>query len=792
MATVAPEPFTPYAPRRPLLAASGLLSVWIVILSLPMLGGEWLAGPGLFSDQFATGYAYRDWSANYIREHWAIPLWNPMIFGGLPYLGALHGDIFYPTSWLRLALPTDVVMNLGFVIHYIGAGVFVYVLLRMLGVAWVGAVVGGMAYQLSGVIGSYPAPGHDGKLFVTTLLPLACIALVLAMPRRRLEGYALLALTVGLGVFTPHPPMLYYFLLAAGLFALYLAFGADDRPAPRVALVQLAGALAAVVLGFGIGAAQVLPFAEYIPFSPRAETYGGFEGAASYAIPWSHVPEFFLANFAGTYQDGTYWAANPLKLHSEYLGLPVIALAVLGLGSRPRRRAVVWLGGIGLLFLLVCLGSGTPFFRLWYAVMPLIEKARAPGMALYVVALVLAAFAGFGTERLARGEGRRAATVWLAVGSAILLLGGAGVFGNVAEGWASSLGTSYRDPVRAARAAAPAIRIGALFSGLALIALGAVAYAWLRGRVKPLWLALALPLLVGADLWRNARSFWIYRDAQELYARDAVTERLAAEQKPLRVLDLDVYPGAVLMAHGIPQVLGHHGNELHRFDELLGGKNQWTNLLRSQKLWDLYAARYVLLPAGSAGEDDIPSYRRVAAGVPTTPGTAADLYEHQGPIPYARLVPGAVKAADDQAIATLLDARLSLDRVVILAPDALVEPEPLRTLPDPLAGDVTFETWDAGRMRMQLRPAAPQDAYVVVSENWYPGWTARVDGRPAPVLRGNVSLITVPVPRGAEVVELMFESPPFRRGTLVTLASLGIVVLGLLLPPMLRRRWGRA
>src|SRR2546427_8466120 len=39
---------------------------------------------------------------------------------------------------------------------------------------------------------------------------------------------------------------------------------------------------------------QVLPFIHYIPFSPRAQGYYGFAGATSYAIPWNHVPEFFL------------------------------------------------------------------------------------------------------------------------------------------------------------------------------------------------------------------------------------------------------------------------------------------------------------------------------------------------------------------------------------------------------------------------------------------------------------------------------------------------------------------
>src|SRR5207245_10081087 len=104
--------------------------------------------------------------------------------------------------------------------------------------------------------------------------------------------------------------------------------------------------------------------------------------------------KFFLKNFVGSHE--TYWGSNPLKLHSEYLGLPVIALAVLGAGTRERRRLILWVGGIGLLFLLISLGAATPFYTLWWAVMPLVRKTRAPGMACFVVACVVSIFAAFG------------------------------------------------------------------------------------------------------------------------------------------------------------------------------------------------------------------------------------------------------------------------------------------------------------------------------------------------------------------------------------------------------------
>ena len=138
-----------YEPRYPALVALSLCAIWIAVLSFPMWRGLFLAGP--LSDQFYTGYAWRLWQAEQWKALGHIPLWNPYIFAGLPYVGAFHGDIFYPTAWLRLLLPIHVAMNLGFVVHYILAGFFAYLFIRRLGASWTGAVVGGLGYQLSGV-----------------------------------------------------------------------------------------------------------------------------------------------------------------------------------------------------------------------------------------------------------------------------------------------------------------------------------------------------------------------------------------------------------------------------------------------------------------------------------------------------------------------------------------------------------------------------------------------------------------------------------------------------------------
>src|SRR5256885_13310677 len=146
-----------------------MFTLWVALLSVPMLQGKWLASP--WSDQYAAGYAFRAWGAEWWHRLGHVPLWNPELFGGLPFVAAGHGDIFYPTSFLRLVLPVETVVNLGFVLHYILAGLFTYWLLRRLHVSWTGSVVRGFGPPPSRPVPALPLPRGPRQAVAARRLP---------------------------------------------------------------------------------------------------------------------------------------------------------------------------------------------------------------------------------------------------------------------------------------------------------------------------------------------------------------------------------------------------------------------------------------------------------------------------------------------------------------------------------------------------------------------------------------------------------------------------------------------
>jgi hypothetical protein len=424
---------------------------------------------------------------------------------------------------------------------------------------------------------------------------------------------------------------------------------------------------------------------------------------------------------------------------------------------------------------------------------------RAPGMALFIVAFVTAVLAAFGADRVASGTAPRFAPAALIVGALVALLGLTGAFGAIAESLGRGVEAKLGLPQRGAMTAAAAgtIQWSALVAGLMLAGAGAIAFARARGLAGPRVFSGLLIAVVGTDLWLNDRAFWNYSNApDELFAGDAIKTRLRSLPRPFRVWDVEIqgvgaYPGAALMADDISQLYGHHGNEPHAFDVVNARQGESLSFARAgdPQILDLFAVNYLIVPASSA-PDSLPGFRRTLTNVATSAGGTATLFEREQPISYARFIPAAaVPASASQIASTVVDPQFAIDRVVLVESAPGVRPG---AIPNPLPPAsklaVTVGDWKPGSMRIQLGAGAPSAGYLLVSENWDAEWAAPVDGKQAPVLRGDGTLITVPVPVGAREVALGYEGRAYARGRAVTLAALGVVACGVVLPPAFRRR----
>ncbi|MEP7384108.1 MAG: hypothetical protein ABI910_20690, partial [Gemmatimonadota bacterium] len=510
------------SPTLPAPHTLALLACIVAALTLlwPLLTGQILFG-GTSSDMYIAGYAFRRFGAESFLRTGEIPQWNPYLFGGLPYIGAMHGDIFYPTAWLRWIFPVDLAITWGMVLHFVLAGWLTYRFAVALGLRWGAALFAGVSYELTGIVASQMSPGHDGKLFVSALTPLAFWVLLRIFRHRDRWGYGAFALVVAL-VILGHYHMAYFLLLALGLWALYLAFWDPERPVGGRPWLTLAATAGAVLVGVGITALQVLPFIAYIPFSPRAAggANTGWEFATSYAFPPAELFTTILPQFNGMLDH--YWGSNPIKLHTEYLGFLPLALAALAWGERARRRLVLALGVGALLFLMFSFAGHTPFYRPFFALLPGLDKIRAMGMVFFLVGFFVSLLAGVGVERvLARAVSPRRLLLVVGVFVAFALLGVTGALQPIAE----SLAIPQR--LDGTIANAGELQAGALRLLLVVVVSGAALWLIVAGRVRTQLAALVLAALAVLDLWSIDRHFYTFSPrANVLFADDAITSHL--------------------------------------------------------------------------------------------------------------------------------------------------------------------------------------------------------------------------------------------------------------------------
>lgn len=768
-------------PRFGTAWATLLYAACAVALMYPAFGGAFLVNP---SSDFFSGYGYRAFGQEMLRTTGDFAQWNSLILGGLPFIAGQHGDIFYPTFILRELMAADRAWNVSIGLHLMLAGLFTFRFLRAWGLGFHPALAGGVTYMLSGQVASLVSPGHDGKLYVSALAPLVLWMIVRGVRDGRLWAFGVLALAGGLSVLTPHFQMTYYLAMLSAAFTLYLTFARDGDGAamPRARRVRrLALAAGAGALGLGIAAIQFYPLLEYIPFSPRAGSGRGWEWSTSYSMPPEELLNGYLPQFSGILEN--YWGRNFFKLHGEYLGAAALVLAGAAFGSATRRSFLRFWAAAAVIALLVAFGGHTPFYRVWY-LLPMMKAVRAPSMIFFICSLAVAVFAAVGLERfLVEGNRRRYLTGWLVGAGAFTLL----VMAGVLEGFARSIAPSGKLDYVAGNVGA--MQLGALrsflFAGLAIGAL------WLYSarRVKPRVAGWLLAVIVAVDLWSVDRVYYRFSPgASQLYGSDDAIEYLKKLREPGRVIALpfanmevpkDPYlEGDGLMIHGVRALTGHQGNELQRWVELAGAKSPAPpqNALTNRQFRRLANGKFILtnteLPPVIEQLGGLRTQRRVGP-VRNSVGSTVYLYEILEDNPPAWVVPAAVRATPDEIRAAVLDPRLDLNAIALVDSTATgIATQALSTPPAPLAIRAAVPEHRPGHIRVELDGKAPQGSTLIVSENWYPGWTARVDGREVATARVDHMLIGVPLPAGASRIELTFRDGAYARGRAIAIVAL--------------------
>jgi hypothetical protein len=764
--------------------AFGLLFVILVILFSEFL----FSGKMLFmSDQIQAGVFFRSFYVNYFDAHGSVPQWNPYIFGGMPFVDAFHGDIFYPLTFLKFIGNIYRMLGMNLFLHIFVSGIFMYLCARQFKLSKVASLGAGACYMFSGYLISLVAPGHDGKIFVTTLFPLVMLFLDRGFEKRPLLNFTLAGGAIGLIILTPHPQMAYFTLWAVSFYAAYRlirlfletkSIGTVIRPAAFTAY--------AVVIGLLISAIQFYPGYNYTThFSPRADTKQGWDWATSWSMHEEEAFSLLVPEFSGSNvqkeMNTYYWGKNPFKDNSESVGVTALFLGLLGLFFS-RRKGRWFFGGLAIFALIYSLGATTPLFKLFFWLIPKVSSLRAPSMIMFLFLFSISLLAGMGLQHLleVRREEkpeRDKKLLYVLIGFPGLLFMLALLFTVAGKGMLSAwCSLFYSEAARTmvqkgvtrldlAYMNLPSIQTGAwlafLFTGLAALCV------WMyKGGKMGASILMAVALIPAIDGARFNRRFIDTFDAQQQWGVTPMIQFFKNDPSQFRVMNLTKPQDDVLPFHGIEVVAGYHGNQLRWYDDLLGGP-ALSNAMNG-RLLNLVGMKYLIappqqgIPPGYFGDkpvSSVASFGQLQVFRNDNAFSRAFLVDQYQVMPDRKDITAQVLTGTDD-----------------LRTKAFLEEEPGGGVSSGFApGDSTWVVrHDIDSVVVGVRCATGK--LLILTDTWYESWHPYIDGAPVKLLRADGAFRAVVVPPGEHTVLYKYQSSRYGTGRMVTwLTSLWVL-----------------
>jgi hypothetical protein len=741
--------------KEPAPAASerGDLAVWaaLPLLLLLIFGFYWKIWSGQYTwmtgDDFTRQvlpwlqFQAGEWRAG------RFPAWDPNLWLGQPLVGQAQPGALYPLNWLLFLSPLrqgwlkEFWLNGYHIAIHLMAGTFAYLLARSLRRSRVASLLCGLVYALSGWMGTTDWPQmRNGAVWA----PLVLLFLLRICRGERVVHNAIFGgFFLGISWLSGHHQQPIFLCLMSGFLLIYALF---SRNSP--ALPMLAGILGFFAVAGATGAAQILPAREYGQLALR--WVGAPEPAG-----WDTKVPFEVHKQYSMYPDSLLGILFPhMHVHSDpFVGVTALVLALLGLMAMWRWLEVRLLTAVGLGALVYALGNMATFEGWIYALAPIVDKARSPSMAVSLFGLAAAALAACGVDVLRE----KAGSEWLkplwrsALGLGVFLFG-ARVFSAMTQ------------------AQVPPGRQEALFTGFAALLLAALLVGRQRGAVGPLAAAVCVSALFLAEVGNDNGSYLPpvidqerMKPLRQMSELGDIAEYLRRQPGPFRVaVDDQAAPVNFGDWYGIHQTGGYLASITANLDQ------QETHAPHMQRLLGVqYAVRKE--PTAFHSRDVFTGRSGLKVFAAAEPVLPRSFVVHEAEELKVRR----------QGPARAFALREELHRKTYV-------PEKPPVLASCGAEDrATVTGYEPGRVRIAATLGCR--GMVVLTDTFYPGWEATVDGKPAKVWEAYAMVRGVVVEAGAHRVEFVYRPWTLYAGSALSLAA-GCGVGALVLVERWRRR----
>jgi hypothetical protein len=727
--------------------------------------------------------SYFLWLHRYTYEEFMagrLPLWNPYTYCGTPFAANPQATVFYPLSWLFMVASVTEAQKLTIALHSLQAQVFMYMFLRRAlqpGAASVDdasnrfinqftALLGALIFAFGNHVMANVAVGHLTMVFTITWLPLALYFCERAIGSGRWVWLMWAGMTLGVQALAGEPQNCYYSAVIVSVYGLVRTLVQPRRPEHSRAITiirrTIFWALCVAVIGVtaaGAAMIQLLPTAEFAQLSDRSAN--NFTFAAFMSLPPSSLLEFIIPwntpRFWGWGRESWGFDVQVNWEFGGYVGIFTLILAAWSCAVR--NSAAAWaMRIIFALAIVLAIGKHTPIYKLLYHTMPGLALFRIPGRAMMMAHVSMSVLAAFGARHLLmagamRWQQRRwrvitiallcaAMAIWAAL---TLVVGMQSV--RVPDGNIKLFGDVFAWNDR--------MVLGPLLS-LAGAAVVALAMGWIRPRTV---VAAMIGLAIAVDLFFNNPPMKLGPQSANDVSYDMLRSMVSAadeRDKPFRIDS----PATQLNANA---AIGARAEVVNGYQPMsIGRFYRFAHWMRSAKTSSMM--RHELPEIIYHSNDPFP-LRILNVRYSAKWDEASQAYRPADtvPLPRAWVVDRAEVITDEQQTLERLRNR-SFDpaTAVILEQPPRIE---LTAGAGPV-GRATTTRHSPGLL--EIKTASARAGYLVLSEVFYPGWKATVDGAPVAIERADYLLTALPLPAGDHTIIYRFNPSSFKIGALVT------------------------
>lgn len=689
-----------------------------------------------------------------------LPTWDSSRFLGVPYAADPSMGTFYPPNWLYALGPVPVVATAIWAATILASLLLAFWFLSLLRLHPFAAALGAIVWTFGGFMMAWST--NDAVLGAAVWLPMALGGIEIARRGAVARGASIAGVALALSALAGQPQVSSYVWLATGAWAVASTGAAvlralrTDPAAVRTELARgWAAAGGAFLFGLGLASVQILGTLEYAgQLARQKETVATLLGSR---IPASLAKTFLIPDFFGNPVNRNYSFPAPYYTEAAlYVGVVTLPLAVAGLFHRHRRLrisfALLAVAGAGVAF-------GTPLVYLLPLDVSLLGRFGGINHMALLIDAGLAGLAALGLDALMTGNARAARA---ALGSCAVLVVAVAFLGF------GHLGTNAPGGYVAARA----------LRGVGLLAVAGVllVVVWRSPGALPA-ACLGLAGLVGLDLWLFGFGYHVFQPNTPMVSTTPEVQYLASEpdSRPRYAqTEAEQLPLNSSMVLGLFSVNGYDPLQPATMNRLLA--------LASSRPGGDSLLPFPAMPAEAPVLDLLGVHSLTAPNGRVEPGVSAftgrfTIFDEADAFPPAFVATCWAAAPDDAALAqlqTMTPDALRSTAIVSASSAQGLPPSPASCDAGPAATLTRYEPQDVA----MVVPASSPGGLVVLTDQWYPGWRATVDGRDAPILRVDTALRAVAVGPGSHTIEYRYAPRWPLRGlgvTALTAALVGVV-----------------